>query len=90
MNVNYDDVIVFKTLAGGYYCLAIGRVSEYTFDTHLEVEHHKVFHSFNSPYKDKIGHCSHRVGYNNIKKVIPEKYLKNTSAIIVDYPELLI
>ena len=89
MNLKTGEVIVFKALAGGYYCLAVGRVSEYAFDTHLEVEDQKVFYSFNAPNND-TKYCSHRVGYQNIKKIIDEKYLKNTSEILSDYPELLI
>lgn len=101
MNVNYDDVIVFKALAAGYYSLVIGRVSEYAYNDHLEVENHKVFYS-PSPNAEKCSSksereayynsisSSHRVGYNDIKKVVPEKYLNKPETILEDYPELLI
>ncbi len=102
MNVNFDDVIVFKALAAGYYSLVIGRVSEYTYDDHLEVENHKVFYSPQNPIVKKCASVSeieafydsisssHRVGYNDIKKIVPERYMNNPEIILEDYPELLI
>jgi len=102
MNVEYDDVIVFKALADGYYSLVVGRVSQYCFNDHLEVENHKVFYSPDAPnvvkcntieeereYYNSIS-SSHRVGYNDIRKVVPDKYLNQPEMIIVDYPEILI
>ena len=85
IDCNRHDLVVFKTLTGGYYCIAIGTISEYMFDTHCEVENITILKSPNGATS-----CSHRVGYLDIKKVVPTEYWSNPRKIINDYPELFI
>ena len=80
-----EDLIVFKTLTGGYHCMAAGTIGEYMYEDHCEVNDITILKTPNGATG-----CSHRVGYSNIKKVLPAEYINNIDNIVNDFPELFI
>ena len=82
---NCNDLIVFNTLTNGYNCLAVGKITDYMFDDHCEVNNIVILRTPNGATS-----CSHRVGYNNIKAILPMEYINKIKLIKNDFPELFI
>ena len=85
MNCNRGDVVIFKTLTKGYYCIAVGKITNYMYDDHCEVDEVTILKSPNGATLT-FG----RVGYSDMIKVIPKEYITKTDKILEEFPEVLI